>query len=156
MCSQNFIKKNTPTRGEKTNPIKPNSSRPISRTNRGKVEDPQGVEIPLYRDTIPRRPRRYPLHSIRNKLNSPRPLSGFVHLHIRVWILSRISDFVLRPKGFPWNIARLYALQGRCLSILPLRIFFAMMASSITWKSNIPTHAKSAPFSKACLNPSRG
>ena len=43
----------------------------------------------------------------------------------------------------------LHASHGRSRLSPPARIFLAMMTSSVTWKSNIPTQRKSAPFSKA-------
>jgi len=48
-----------------------------------------------------------------------------------------------------------YPRQGRFLR-RSLRMFLAMMTFSLTWKSSIPTQAKSAPFSNAYLKPSLG
>ncbi len=46
--------------------------------------------------------------------------------------------------------------HGRGLSRAAATASLAMMAFSLIWKSNMPTQVKSAPFSKAYLNPSRG
>src|SRR5512133_308424 len=48
-----------------------------------------------------------------------------------------------------------YALHSRLRFTLP-RISITIFTSSTTWKSNIPTQMKSAPFSNAHLNPSFG
>ena len=49
-----------------------------------------------------------------------------------------------------------YAVQGRWRVVVAARTFRAMIASSRTWKSNMPAQMKSAPFSKAYWKPSCG
>jgi len=49
-----------------------------------------------------------------------------------------------------------HAIHGRFRFCAPAMIASAIRTSSAICQSNIPTHAKSAPLSKAYLNPSRG
>lgn len=49
-----------------------------------------------------------------------------------------------------------YACHGLVLLSFTLSVSRASFTSFATWKSNIPTHMKSAPFSNAYLNPSYG
>ena len=56
-----------------------------------------------------------------------------------------------------WALIRLsQAIQGLIRSGKSVRTSLMILASSTIWKSNIPTQAKSAPFSKAYLKPSFG
>jgi hypothetical protein len=69
----------------------------------------------------------------------------------------RPSTFICGSRGRTDGVhGTAYAHQGRWRVGLALRMFLAMMASSRTWKSNMPAQTKSAPFSYAYRKPSLG